>query len=51
MIPLNAFTGDGANGAGGGNLADRRSSVLRRNDERRERNIMRLKRTIKLLCW
>lgn len=29
----------------------RRNSVLRRNDERRERNIMRLRRTIKLLCW
>ncbi|XP_059091536.1 neuropeptide F receptor-like [Tigriopus californicus] len=29
----------------------RRNSVLKRNDERRERNIIRLKRTIKLLCW
>jgi hypothetical protein len=41
----------GGAGDNGGNLAGRRSSVLQRNDERRERNIMRLKRTIKLLCW
>ncbi|QQP41876.1 Uncharacterized protein FKW44_016371, partial [Caligus rogercresseyi] len=29
----------------------RRNSVLIRNDQRRERNIIRLRRTIKLLCW
>ncbi len=46
-----AANGNKAAGGSSGNLADRRNSVLRRNDERRERNIMRLKRTIKLLCW
>ncbi|CAB4063298.1 NPFR [Lepeophtheirus salmonis] len=31
--------------------SQRRNSVLIRNDQRRERNIIRLRRTIKLLCW
>ena len=35
----------------GAKCPPRRNSVLRRNDERRERNILRLRRTIKLLCW
>ena len=44
-------TGGGNSANGGSKCPPRRNSVLRRNDERRERNILRLQRTIKLLCW